>query len=204
MALSFDTEYDRGLETYAKAVDKGDAELMRLGFPDAERPIGKDGYLEDLPSLPNLQLVTDPSELIGLLSRFTAWYDYTMTILPRVTSEKNAAEAARDFAWAKIRKNKEGTVEDKNDETRTDARYIEAAAYFETCDFKQRKIKAIADRLLRDIETISRAMTGSDQQQRAYGLAGSAVSRANRYGHGPREHMSVRDQFRVTGKKKKP
>ena len=154
---------------YAQAVAQGDTELEDLGFPPAQRPRTLDRQLAERPNIPSDISKLSMSDLIDMLGYATEWYRYAMEILPTVASEKNAAESARDFAWASVRKGKSGRVSDKDNETRCDLDYITAAVRFETCDYKYRRIKAICDGLLREVETISRAMGGKELENKVEG-----------------------------------
>ena len=182
---SFEVTYEEGVQAYTQAVAQGDDELAEMGFPTAERPIQTNGDLADRPSIPSNLSELPMGQLTDLLGYATEWYRYAVEVLPVVTSERNAAESAKDFAWAKIRKSKEGRVADKDNETRCDARYVEAASRFETCDYKYRRIKAICDGLLREVETISRAMTAREQMVKADGAQIAGIRQAYRAGHGP-------------------
>jgi hypothetical protein len=179
---TLEVTYEDGMREYEQAVAQGDAELESLGFPSAQRPRKTDGDLADRPNIPSNLSVLSMSELTDMLGYATEWYRYAMETLPTVASEKNAAESARDFAWAKIRKAKEGRVADKDNETRCDIRYINAAVRFETCDYKYRRIKAICDGLLREVETISRAMGGKELENKMEGVGLSNQRRAYRSG----------------------
>jgi hypothetical protein len=169
---NYEVEYAQGLKIYEQAVDKGEADLMSMGFPPAQRPhVG--GTLADRPTLPMNLGDLSMQELQNLLGYFTAWHSYAIELVPRALSERNAADSSKAFSWAKTRKSKEGTVQDKNDDTQTDGRYIEANAYYETCECKYRKLKAVEDGLLREIETISRAQTGLERRQESDGHQGA-------------------------------
>ena len=185
MPASFDAEYSQGLKEYALAVDKGDAQLLSMGFPPAERPRGLDGNFSERPYIPPNLSDCSMADLQNLLGQLTAWHSYAIEHLPHAVSERNAAESARDFAWAKIRQAKDGRVADKDDSTRTDARYVQANSYYETCDFKSRKLKAICDGIHREIETISRAIAALDQRYNVGSAQVSGEGKGYRAGSGP-------------------
>ena len=98
---------------------------------------------------------------------------------------RNTTEAARDFAWAKIRKEKKGTVSDKNDATRTDMRYVQANTAYETADYMYNMVKGITEGLYREIETISRAISGLEQKFSAEGHRYSGERRGTSAHVGP-------------------
>lgn len=179
---TFEAELGAGLKVYEQAIDKGEAELMTMGFPPASRPRTSSGELAERPGLPVNMSDMSMSDLQNLLAWFTAWHSYAIEHLPRATKDRDAAETAKDFAWAKVRREKRGTVSDKNDATITDVRYIEANAYYETCDYKHRKLKAVCDGLYREIETISRAITALEQRKHAEGHYIVGERRGYRYG----------------------
>lgn len=192
---SFEVTYEEGVRSYTEAVAQGDDELAAMGFPMAERPTEVGGELANRPNIPSNLSKLSMAELTDLLGYATEWYRYAMEVLPVVTSERNAAESARDFAWAKIRKSHTGRVADKDNETRCDSRYVEAAARFETCDYKYRRVKAICDGLLREVETISRAMAGQEQVHRAEGTHLAGVRSAYRAKQGPMGRVPTSNFF---------
>ena len=177
-----EAEYTEGVGLYARAVDKGNAEMAMMGFPPAERP-RRDGELADRPQLPERISDKSMSELLDLLVWYTAWYDYANSLMPDARTEKTSIESARDFAWAKIRREKgtEKTVSDKDDATRTDLRYIKLNADLETADYKYNMLKAISEGLYRDIETISRAITGIEHKFNAEGHRYTGERVANKH-----------------------
>jgi hypothetical protein len=176
-----EAEFTQGVSTYAQAVDRGDADLTMMGFPQAERP-KSNGELADRPELPERISDLTMTQLIDLLNWYTAWFDYATNLMPKARSEKTSLETARDFAWAKIRREKtlERTVSDKDDATRTDLRYIQLNARLETADYKYNMLKAISEGLYRDIETISRAITCLEHKYNAEGHRFTGERVANR------------------------
>jgi len=198
--IDFEVGYEKGLKAYRDAVENGDIELAGYGFQPLDRP-NINGIVQDRPTFAADLNSMSQEELLTQLGIATAWYEYAMDVLPYVVSERNAAESAKAFAWAKIRQHKEGTVQDKDDQTIIDDRYIKANSYYETCDFKYRKVKAICDGLMREIETISRALTGKGQINDASGLSHAAQARAARAGHGPKDYRGIHAQFEVRGHK---
>lgn len=183
--LNSEAQYEEGIESYAQIVAQGDDELVQMGFPPAQHPVAKDGSMLERPQMPTSVSSLTLAQISDHMSVLTGWYSYALEVLPTVLSERNAAESARDFAWSKIRKSHEGTVADKDDETRCDARYIEANTRYETCEYKYRRIKAICDGLLREIETLSRAMNSKEQDTRATGMGLNAARKAYGQGQGP-------------------
>jgi hypothetical protein len=194
-----EAEYGQGITLYAQAVDKGDADMSMMGFPQAERPRrGED--LADRPYLPERISDLTMSQLLDLLNWYTAWYDYANSLVPKARTTKNTAESARDFAWAKIRREKinEKTVSDKDDATRTDLRYIKLNADLETADYKFTMLKAITEGLYRDIETISRVITGCEHKSNVDGHRYTGERKANNMGSGP-ARSDVLSVFRRKG-----
>jgi hypothetical protein len=191
-----EADYSQGVSIYGQAIDKGDVDLTKWGFPTAERPKRGD-ELADRPSLPERISNLDMASLLDLLVWYTAWYDYANNLVPAARTAKNTAESARDFAWAKIRREKvlEKTVSDKDDATRTDLRYIRLNADLETADYKYTMLKAIAEGLYRDIESISRAITGLEQRGNVDWHKYSGERRANSGGVGP-SRTDVLSRFR--------
>lgn len=181
-----EAEFIQGVSIYAQAVDKGEGDMALMGFPQAERP-KRGNDLADRPQLPERASDLNMSQLLDLLVWYTAWYDYANSLMPKARSEKTTLESSRDFAWAKIRREKgdERTVSDKDDATRTDLRYIRLNADLETADYKYNMLKAIAEGLYRDIETISRAMTGLSDRFNSEGHRYTGERVANKHGSAP-------------------
>ena len=194
-----EAEFTQGVNMYAQALDKGDAELMEMGFPAAQRPKRGD-ELADRPQLPEHISDLNMAQLLDLLVWYTAWYDYANNLMPQARSEKTSTETSRDFAWAKIRRENSdaGTVSDKDDATRTDLRYIKLNAALETADYKYNMLKAISEGLYRDIETISRAITGlSDRfNNEGHRYTGERVAKMGSRSPLPIERMNVLSRFR--------
>ena len=185
MQKSFEYDINSGLEVYERITAEGEEAMGRMGFPPAQRPRNDDGSLADRPTLPQRVSVLSMSELQDFLAYFTSWHSYAIEMLPDAACEKNAAEVARDFVWAKIRKGMEGTVQDKNDRTRTDQRFIDANARYETCFYKHGKIKSICDALEREIDTLSRAITALEQRTKVEGAQVSGERRGYKMRSGP-------------------
>lgn len=195
---TFEVDYQTGINQYLRSVQQGDEELEALGFPVAQRPRDTKGMPTERPDIPTNLSALSMGQLTDLLGYATGWYRYALEVLPTVASERDTAESARDFSWAKIRKSRtEKLVADKDNATRCDVRYIEAAARFETCSYKYRRIKAICDGLLREVETISRAMSGLEQTQRAEGTVIGGARRAYRQGQAPSGELPFRKKNRV-------
>ena len=183
-----EANYEQGMAAYEQAADKGDAELIKMGFPRSQRPmITIDGVQQfaDRPTLPERLSDLSMSDLQDLLGWFTAWHSYSIEQVPPVRIMRNTTEAARDFAWAKIRKEKKGTVSDKNDATRTDMRYVQANTAYETADYMYNMVKGITEGLYREIETISRAISGLEQKFSAEGHRYSGERRGTSAHVGP-------------------
>ena len=200
-----EAKYEQGMATYEQAVDKGDAELVKRGLPRAQRPmvtVNGEQQFADRPTLPERLSDLSLSDLQDLLGWFTAWYSYTIEQVSPAKTMRNTAEAARDFAWATIRKEKKGTVSDKNDATRTDLRYIQANAAYETADYMYNLIKAMSEGMHREIETISRSIAGLEQKFNIEGHRYSSERRGTAMRAGPSFKPDVMARFRVGGDKR--
>jgi hypothetical protein len=169
MALSFEKEYKAGVQAYEEVVDKGEMEMADMGFPPAERPVDTTGEFGIRPKLPAKLSVLSMAEMQDLMGWFTSWYSYSMEMLPRVTADKNAAASKKDFAWAKIRNEKRGTVSDKDNGTRVDSRYVAINTEYEKLEYKYRHLAAVCKSLEREIDTISRAQSALEQRNHGEG-----------------------------------
>jgi len=192
MTLSFTMSYQDGMNAYDQAVDKGEADLIKMGFPPAERPIDHLGHLGDRPTLPPRMSVLTMAELQDLMGWFTTWHSYALEVLPQVAADRNAALQKKDFAWANLRGEKRGkTTKDKDDEVTSDGRFVAVNANFEILDYKFKKLTAICKGLEREIDTISRSQSALEQRTGAHGhvVAGERSLDRNR-------NQSVMNGFR--------
>lgn len=173
----WDVKHEDGLEYYNRAVDEAEQEVLDMGLYMSSRPTNNQGEFADRPQMP-----MDLSEckwgfLQRLIGQFTAWYDYAIGQYKLAIARRNAAEKKRAYSWSRIRKMKEGTVADKDDDTRCDSRYMEQDGHYEYCDSKVRMLEGIVDGLKRDIETVSRAMTALEGRQGVEGRAAGVERR---------------------------
>lgn len=176
----FDLDIKSGRRVYDDATESAEEDLIRSGLPLPERPTDMQGELDIPPVMPPDLGELDFRGIQTLLGQFTAWYNYASGQLTQSEGKRNAADKQRAFSWSKIRKLKEGTVEDKNDQTRVDSRYMHADANYEYWDAKTRMLKGIVDGLKRNIETISRSINTLEGRVNVHGR-GAAIDR-RRYG----------------------
>jgi hypothetical protein len=79
-------------------------------------------------------------------------------------------QTKKDFVWAVVRAEKRGkTKQDKDDETRTDARYVEANTKYEALEYIHKRISSVCKGLEREIDTISRAQSALENKGKTYG-----------------------------------
>lgn len=154
---SFDVQYDEGLNKYDEASDSAEADVINMGLVLDTRPLGRDKEFAEFPRMPADLSQTSFSELQRLIGVFTTWYSYAIGQLKRAEGLRNVADKKRTFAWSRIRKLKTGTVQDKDDATRTDGRFVDVDAAYERADALARMLNGIAEGLKRDIDTISRS-----------------------------------------------
>lgn len=176
---SFEVRYDDALSMLDESLDEAEADVINMGLNVATRPTDRRGEFTDVPRMPeDLSQVTF-QELQRLIGQFTEWFGYAVGQLKRAEGSRNTAEEKKTTAWAIIRKLKTGTVSDKDDAVRTDARYVRVVAHYNYCDTKYRLLVGIVEGLKRDIDTISRAATVLENRMGAEGR-GVAVSRKGR------------------------
>jgi hypothetical protein len=175
---SFEVRYDDALSMLDESLDKAEADVINMGLNVATRPSHR-GEFSDFPKMPEDLSRPGFQELQRLIGQFTEWYGYAIGQLKLAEGARNTAEEKKTTAWAIIRKLKTGTVSDKDDAVRTDARYVRVVANYNYCDTKYRLLVGIVEGLKRDIETISRAATVLESRVGAEGR-GVAVSRKGR------------------------
>lgn len=174
--MAHEVRYEEGLAQYDEVMGQVEDELIEMGFPLPSRPSQGDNMM-DLPDLPVDLTQFSARELGALLSEFSAWYGYAAGQLKLARGQRNVTEKKRSYGWSRIRKTKQGTVSDKDDDTRTDSRFIQVDSEFEYSDAKLELLKGITDGLLRDIETISRAITVMEQRINVDGAVAGAARR---------------------------
>jgi hypothetical protein len=177
--MTHEVRYEEGLAQYDEVMERVEQDLIDAGFPLPSRPSRGD----DLCALPDLPIdLTQFSsrELGALLSEFSAWYSYSAGQLKLARGHRNVAEKRRAYGWSRIRKTKQGTVADKDDDTRTDSRFIQVDTEFEYADAKLELLKGITDGLLRDVETISRAIAVMEQRLSVDGAVAGAARRGRK------------------------
>jgi hypothetical protein len=172
----FELRYGEGIEIYEDARVGAMNSIVDMGFRPMERPINEDGELEDSPSIPSSLSDLSPSELGDLLAKFTQWFQYATERLQHAKIDRNARFKQKDFAWSAIRRKKAGTVADKDNNTKTDGRYVEVDADFEEADAVLLLLEGIVRGMDRGIDTISRSVTVMDQRLDVEG-ASAAISR---------------------------
>lgn len=175
---SFEVRYDDALSMLDESLDQAEADVINMGLNVATRPRHR-GEFSDFPTMPEDLSRPGFQELQKLIGQFTEWYGYAVGQLKLAEGARNTAEEKKTLAWAIIRKLKTGTVSDKDDAVRTDARYVRVVSHYNYCDTKYRLLVGIVEGLKRDIETISRAATVLESRVGAEGR-GVAVSRKGR------------------------
>lgn len=183
MAQQKELRFEEGLALYDEAIDRAEEDLVHIGLPLPTRPMDRAGELLDLPMMPEDLSELTPQELGDMLATFSRWFEYASGQYKMARGRRNGNEKKRGFAWSAIRQKKSGTVSDKDDNTRTDIRYMNVDADFEYTDAKLGLLEGIVRGLERDIETISRAITVMDQRLGVEGR-GAAASKRRRHGSG--------------------
>ena len=171
--------FEEGLQIYDDAIERAEESLIEMGLPLPPRPSDRHGNLLDMPYLPEDLQDMSPRELGDLLVTFSRWFEYASGQLKKFRGRRNVCEKKRAWAWSEIRKKKTGTVSDKDDETRTDIRYVNVDAEFECEDHKHGLLDGIVRGLERNTETISRNITVMDQRLGVEGRT-AAISKKRR------------------------
>lgn len=187
---AFEVHYDDALQMLDESLDQAEADVISMGLNIATRPTTRDKEFADNPRMPDLSKVTF-LELQRLIGQFTEWFGYAVGQLKRAEGARNTAEEKKTTAWSILRKMKSGTVSDKDDSVRTDARYVRVVAHYNYCDTKYRLLVGIVEGLKRDIDTISRTATVLENRVGAEGR-GVAVGRKGRSEEAGRAFRSSR------------
>ena len=176
----WDVKFEDGLAYYDNAVDEAEQEILDMGLLMGERPTDTRGELTDRPHMPADLSECSWKYLQKLIGQFTGWYDYAIGQYKLAIARRNVGDKKKTYSWSRIRKSKEGTVADKNDDTTVDSRYMQQDAHYEYCDTKSRLLEGIVDGLKRDIETVSRSMTALEGRQGVEGRAAGIGRRTPR------------------------
>ena len=188
---SFEVRYDDALQMLDESLDQAEADVISMGLNVATRPTYRSGEFADVPRMPEDLSRATFSELQRLIGQFTEWFGYAVGQLKRSEGARNTAEEKKTTAWSILRKLKSGTVSDKDDNVRTDTRYVRVVAHYNYCDTKYRLLVGIVEGLKRDIDTISRSATVLENRVGAEGR-GVAVSRKGRAEEAGRTFRSSR------------
>jgi hypothetical protein len=177
--INFEIDYEKGLKLYDSAFSSAEDEVIRMGLPLSSRPSDMNGRLTDIPDLPPDISLLKLDTLQRLLGQFTAWYDYANGQLRLSSALQDCSTSKAKFAWAKIRSCKEGTVDDKNDATRTDSRYVTVDTELHQSKVKTDLLSAMTEGLKRKIETVSRTITALDERMNVEGRQISVTKKQN-------------------------
>lgn len=184
--------YDEVIEGLDNAVADAEQEIIDRGFLPPTRPKNSEGELDTRPVMPpNLDDCT-MDELQYLLGQFTEWYTYAGRQSAEAENQLDKCKEKKTFSWAKIRGSiQAGTVSDKDDETRRDQRYTDVIEEMTHWSSMMRWMKVITDSLLREIETISRAVTMMEQRMGVEGRSYRAGRRVERVQQGERRRDAL-------------
>lgn len=192
----FEIGYEEGLKKYDDAMDEAEARLIQSGLSLAERPTDRAGEFANIPTIPSDLNQSSLEELNRLLGQFTAWFDYANGQLRHAEVRRNGATSKSKFAWAKIRGLKEGTVADKDNDVRTDSRYVNVDSELLRDESLALYLIAIRDGMMRNIETVSRAI---EAVRLKLSMGGRAVNAARN--HDPEQ---VKETFRTSRRGEMP
>lgn len=150
---------DEGLEEYQTISAEVDAELVGLGISPPHRPrIDKNTYFDG--RLPSDIKECSTSELVEYMGLMTTYADFINNLAIKYKAAKKNAEEQLKFTRARVRKTKQGTVQQKEDDTICDFRYIDANRNYIKAEELYDRIQAIADAASRDVKFLSRALEG--------------------------------------------
>lgn len=157
--VSHDLSLDEGLEEYQSISEEVEDELALLGVSSHNRPEIKPGVYFD-GRLPSDIKSCSTSELVEYMGLMTTYADFINNLAIKFKSTKKNAEEQLKFTKAKVRKSKTGTVQQKDDDTICDFRYVEANRNYIKAEELYDRIQAIADAASRDVKFLSRALEG--------------------------------------------
>jgi hypothetical protein len=172
-------DFEQAMKEYDTA-DESEAAVLRTGLHHAQRPFNDKGDPGDLPDMPHDLSECSPADLGYWLTVFTAWHSYANGRLISFTKLRNAAAEKRSFAWSYLRRNRDGTVADKDDDVRTDTRYVQVNREYQYFDNMVDDLKCITDNLDRNVRAVSRAISVMEQRLGIEGYAATASSKNKR------------------------
>lgn len=169
--------FDEAMEYFDAAITDAEQEIIDRGFMPPIRPGGGDEF-DGRPVMPPNLDDCQMHELQYLLGKFTEWYTYASNQLAESENQMDKCIEKEKYAWSKIRSGiREGTVSDKDDAVRTDQRHSDIVAERLHWKSRGRWMKVICESLMREIETISRAVTMMEQRMGVEGKAARAGRR---------------------------
>ena len=183
-AFNYDIELEDGLTKYETALNEAYEEVEKAGITLTRDPPQWQRAVYD-GRLPADYSGYDMPELSTLLGVVTEWADYTGHLLKMAQNEKITASEQLDLAKARVRKTKDGSKEDRDNDVIIDQRYVDsnrrllrARAAFELYEGADSAAK-------RDYAAVSRAITALQTQIERQGRTGS-VQRAGERPRVPR------------------
>jgi hypothetical protein len=163
-----------GLDLYDRAVETAQARLEEKGLiimaelPDTEYFDGR---------LPSNTSSLNSRELGELLSHCTTYNEYIETQLKLAQVALRNADQKLSLTKAKIRRSKGGTLQDKEDDTISDARYVEANAQWLEAKTYLDLLEAMSAASAKNLKTISRLISVREQELEHGRRAGNVGSR---------------------------
>lgn len=175
--VSHSLTLEEGLLEYQSVPDEVDEELTELGIIAPERPYSDDSYFDG--RLPSNIKSCSVDELVEYMKLMVEYADFLHNKAIAYKSIKKNAEEQLKFVEARVRKTKNGTVQEKKDATICDFRFIEANRNAIKAEELFERVRAVAESASRDVKILSRALEGRrislDQSRRI-----ESVSRGGR------------------------
>lgn len=186
--MAFERTHADAIAVFDEAIEEAEEDLVKMGLYLAARPLDRTGEnVADRPKLPPNLAECNWAELQQLLGIFTEWFVYASEQKELHTGKRNAADEKKGLTWSLIRKSKEGTIADKDDDTRCDARYQDAQAEYEHYDTMVRILGAMVKGLDQQVSSISRAVTILELRQ---GVEGKGVGAGRKAAYGDARHKT--------------
>ena len=161
--MDYSIRLDEADEKYDNATMSAIQRLEDVGLQMAPRPMLDDGSYYDghLPADINSYTNKELGEIYSLQCRFADWVHGLLTVAK--ASASNAEQKLKQ-AKAQIRKRQTGTVQDKEDKTVTDSRYVEANVNYIEEDTYSRFVEIRAEAASRDLRVVSRLITTKEME----------------------------------------
>ena len=151
----FTVSLDEGEALYTGAANRALSRIEKLGLEIPHRPVDSDGSPFD-GRLPSNVADFTTRELANIYTLMCNYADYLENLCTVARTETVNADRRLKLTKSLIRKSKEGTAQDKEDQSICDIRYIEADVAYVESDTYRELLEGLAKAASRDRALLSR------------------------------------------------